>query len=117
MLLGADLYTRLLLSKQESNRSCVSKVHAFKIDGLYVYFRSSDHTPPHFHVKKAGHWEIRVFILTCHKKKLDFNVKWSKKGKPTAAEKRKILEQVLVGRQKLLEEWEEKVCVREETNE
>lgn len=90
-------------------------VESFQIDGLYLFFNSHDHRPPHFHVKKKGAWEIRVYILTCAEKSLDFNLKWQKKDKdkPTAKEKKEILLLVLKYREKLLTEWEAKVSVKE----
>jgi hypothetical protein len=41
----------------------VGKVEAIAISGLEMWFWSDDHPVPHFHVKKAGEWEIRVNIL------------------------------------------------------
>ncbi len=38
-------------------------IDAFNISGLEIYFRSNDHPPPHFHVRRSGEWEIRVFIV------------------------------------------------------
>ncbi|MBA2663238.1 MAG: DUF4160 domain-containing protein [Bradymonadaceae bacterium] len=38
----------------------MGKVDSFAIPGLELLFYSSDHPPPHFHVRKPGEWEIRV---------------------------------------------------------
>jgi Domain of unknown function (DUF4160) len=40
----------------------VGRVDAFQIDGCVCWFWSRDHLGPHFHVKSAGEWEIRVFF-------------------------------------------------------
>lgn len=92
----------------------MGKLEVFKIDGLYLFFNSNDHRPPHFHVKKSGAWEIRVYFLTCIEKQLDFDLKWQKnKAEPTAREKKEILLLVLEHREELLKEWEAKVIVKE----
>lgn len=54
----------------------MGKADAFSIPGLDVFFYSSDHRPPHVHIRKAGEWEIRVYLLTCTDDELDFDVKW-----------------------------------------
>lgn len=53
----------------------MSKVAAFLIDGVELWFRSADHEPPHFHVRKAGEWEIKVHILTTTSDRLEFSFK------------------------------------------
>jgi hypothetical protein len=34
------------------------KVKCFEIPGLYFWFWSDDHDPPHFHAKRRGEWEL-----------------------------------------------------------
>ncbi len=89
----------------------MGKVDAFSIDGLRLWFNSLDHRPPHFHVKKPGAWEIRVFILTTQEKSLDFNIKviFGKK-EPISAEQKEIAALVVAHREELLQEWETKVA-------
>ena len=41
----------------------MATVTAFQIDGLKIWFWSNDHEPPHFHVKRRGEWEVKVFFL------------------------------------------------------
>ncbi|WP_254563675.1 DUF4160 domain-containing protein [Oscillatoria sp. HE19RPO] len=89
----------------------MGKVDAFSINGLRLGFHSADHPPPHFHVKKLGAWEIRVFIETTQEKSLDFNVIFSRK-EPTSAEKTKIAALVVAYQEELLQEWETKVAYR-----
>jgi len=87
----------------------VGRVAAFALDGLEIWFNSSDHLPPHIHVKQRGEWEIRVFFLLCIDSRLEFNRKWGKKD-PSAAIQAAIREAVLRHRAALLGEWEQKVC-------
>ena len=51
----------------------LGKVGGFNLDRLEAFFRSSDHRPPHLHIKKAGEWEIRVYIATTTKNNLDYS--------------------------------------------
>ncbi|NCR39243.1 MAG: DUF4160 domain-containing protein [Microcystis aeruginosa W13-11] len=54
----------------------MGKVESFNLDGLDLFFNSHDHLPPHFHVRKPGQWEIRVFFLLCNQENvLNFQVK------------------------------------------
>ncbi len=59
----------------------MGKVEAFALEGLELWFNSSDHDPPHIHVTRRGKWEIRVFFLMCTDAKLDFNRKWGRPRK------------------------------------
>jgi hypothetical protein len=83
----------------------LGQVEAFEIDGLKLWINSSDHLPAHFHAKRRGQWEIRVFFLECTDNNLSFNVKWGRRG-PSAADRAAILELVLGHRAVLLQEWE-----------
>jgi hypothetical protein len=87
----------------------LGQVEAFAIEGVKLWINSSDHAPPHFHAKRRGQWEIRVFFLECTEHRLSFNVKWGRRG-PSAADRAAILELVLEQRAALLQEWEQKVC-------
>jgi len=55
-------------------------VDAFEIDGLDLWFNSSDHLPPHFHARKPGEWEVRVYILVTTAEELAYSFKWPKTG-------------------------------------
>lgn len=83
-------------------------VEAFTIDGLDLWFNSSDHLPEHIHVKRRGAWEIRVYFLLCTAGRLEFDCKWGKG--PSVSIKAKVLKAVLEHRAALLVEWEQKVC-------
>jgi hypothetical protein len=92
----------------------LSKVETFALDGLDLFFNSNDHLPQHFHVRKPGKWEIRVFFLRCSKSKgLIFDCKWPPNTEPSSKEKREILKLVIAKRSALLKEWQTKVCVKE----
>ncbi len=90
------------------------KVENFYIHGLEAFFRSNDHHPPHFHVKKQGEWEIRVYIITSTEK-LHYSVKFPKNKKqlPSSKEEKSILYFVINNREKLYLAWETKVCIKE----
>lgn len=87
----------------------MARVEAFEIEGLMLIFYSNDHRPPHFHVKKTGAWEVRVFIETTTDDFLDLGHVFQKKHGPSGRLQRQIAEQVSAHRSKLLEEWEAKV--------
>jgi hypothetical protein len=88
----------------------VGKVECIEISGLDLWFNSSDHFPPHIHVRKRGAWEIRVFFMTSTETYLDASVKWVLKGRgPTSNEAGEILRRVLRHRTALYGEWEKKV--------
>ena len=88
----------------------MGKVQCFQLAGMDVWFNSSDHEPPHFHVRKPDTWEIRVFFGACKHGKLAFNLKFPPSGSgPSGKEQRKILSLVLQHRETLYAEWEAKV--------
>ncbi len=87
----------------------MGRVDATEIEGLDLWFNSSDHLPEHVHVKRRGEWEIRVYFLLCTDDDLVFDRKWGRKdppAKPQAAIRRAIVAR----RAELLREWEQKVC-------
>lgn len=87
----------------------MGRVEAFALPGLELWFNSSDHLPPHVHVKRRGEWEIRVRFLECTGSSLAFELKWGSKG-PAAATRETIRKAVVEHRAELLGEWEQKVC-------
>lgn len=88
----------------------MGRVDAVSIAGLELWFNSSDHLPPHFHARKAGEWELRVFFLLCTETHLEASVKWMDRKRGMS---RKHLDALKEGalrcRVELLEEWEAKV--------
>lgn len=88
----------------------MAKLTSFSIGGLELFFNSLDHLPPHFHLKKLGEWEIRVFFLLCTKDHLSFEVKWPPKFHKLPGRIEKILLRLVIQhRVAVLEEWESKV--------
>ena len=92
----------------------MGRVSAFEIDGMDLWFNSSDHLPPHFHARKPGSWEIRVFFLLCSDGHLESEKKWPPgRPSPRNREREAILRATLEHRAELLEEWEQKVRTKE----
>ena len=93
----------------------MGKVQSFKLEGLDLFFNSNDHRPPHFHARKSGAWEIRIYILLCSKENgLVFTSKYPPNPEISSKEKKQILRLVLENREQLLDEWEKKVCIKED---
>lgn len=97
----------------------MGRVSAFTIDGLVLIFRSSDHHPPHFHVRCGWDWEIRVYIDTSNAENgLHYDYKFPKNPPRkfrglTPAREQELLTRVIENRAALLIEWEEKVVPTE----
>lgn len=92
----------------------MGKVECIELDGLDLFFLSNDHLPEHFHVKKVGAWEIRVYIKRCSEKNgLAYDPKFPRNVTVSSKDQKKILNLVLKNRSALLREWERKVCVKE----
>jgi hypothetical protein len=85
----------------------LGKVEAFSIPGLDLWFNSIDHRPPHFHARRPGIWEMRVYILESTEIQLSYELKWG--SYPRRRYRDTLLEMVLQHRVTLLEEWEQKV--------
>ena len=58
----------------------MGKVEAFTLEGLELWFNSSDHLPPHVHIKRRGKWEIRVFFLDCTDSKVGIRAEMGQEG-------------------------------------
>jgi hypothetical protein len=94
----------------------VGKVSAFTLEGLDLWFNSSDHLPPHFHARKPDAWEIRVYFLLCTEGHLVFEKRWPPgRSGPRAQDRNAILRATLRRRVALLEEWGQKVQTKERT--
>jgi hypothetical protein len=81
------------------------KVACFEIPGLACWFWSNDHDPPHFHVKRAGEWELKVKFTEGEAQM--FDLAWG--TTPKAKVLREIAKNVQAKRVELLAEWEAKV--------
>jgi hypothetical protein len=86
----------------------MAKVKCLAIPGMELWFNSNDHSPPHFHAKRAGQWEVRVFFLEGSRGKM-FKVKWPREKGVPRGDLKLLEENVQTYRVELLEEWERKV--------
>lgn len=88
----------------------MGQVDAFSLPGFDVVFYSNDHLPPHFHVREAGEWEIRVDIRETTENVLAYEIKWPNDfSGPKSSTRKELRNAVVEHRAALLEEWEEKV--------
>lgn len=90
----------------------MGKVVSLSISGCECFFNSSDHLPPHFHVKsKDGMWELRAFINGTTKQQLVYEFKFPSNRKVPILSKleKEIRKKIVQNREKLLGEWEAKV--------
>ena len=53
----------------------MAKLECFAIPGIELWFFSQDHSPPHFHAKRKGQWEVQVYFLQGSTGEM-FKVKW-----------------------------------------
>ena len=81
------------------------KVACFTMPGLTCWFWSSDHDPPHFHVKRDGEWEIKVHFTESDAAMIE--PVWG--DAPKAKIVRQLKKIVREKRALLLAEWEAKV--------
>lgn len=97
----------------------MGKVSAFAVANLTLIFRSSDHHPPHFHVRNGLDWEIRVYIdASTEENGLAYDYKFPKNRSRkfrglSAAQEKELMERVVEHREALLTEWEQKVSPSE----
>jgi len=68
---------------------------------------SNDHLPPHFHAKRKGQWEVRVYFLESRTSEM-FDVVWLKSKEVPRVDTKLLEEMVTTYRVKILEEWEGK---------
>ncbi|HEX8696101.1 MAG TPA: DUF4160 domain-containing protein [Longimicrobium sp.] len=83
----------------------MGRVDCVSWPGCKCWFWPKDHREPHFHVKSAGEWEIRVFF---GEEPPWYDVLWQVHEIP-GKKLRRFLEEVAENRQKLFEEWDAKV--------
>lgn len=77
------------------------RVECFEVPGLDLRFHSHDHRPAHFHARKPGEWEIRVFFL---REPPAFAEEFVV-TRISASTLRMLLERAAEHRAELLEEW------------
>ena len=81
----------------------MGKLDVFSISGVEMWFWSADHLPPHFHAKRPGEWEIRVYFLESQESHLAFDVRWG--AGPNGKMRGALAELVVKHREALYEEW------------
>lgn len=81
------------------------KIECFAVPGIECWFWSNDHQPPHFHAKRQGEWELKVYFLLATDAM--FELEWG--HPPKAKLRREIAKAVSANRDALLHEWETKV--------
>lgn len=82
----------------------MATVTAFRIDGIELWFWSHDHEPPHFHAKKKGEWEYRVWFMEQPTAMLDRL--WTQKRMPRSIRKQ-LVELAESHRSELLQQWQQ----------
>ena len=86
----------------------MGKIDCFSLDGLEIWLYSRDHRPPHFHARKAGKWEVRVYFLESELDAL-FDVVRSTTGVIPKSALKPLSKMAAAHRAALLLEWETKV--------
>jgi hypothetical protein len=86
----------------------MAKLECFAIEGIEMWFFSNDHSPPHFHAKRRGRWEVRVNFLESATSKM-FTLVWLRVREVPRADTKLLEGMVNAHRIELLEEWEMKV--------
>jgi hypothetical protein len=84
----------------------MGRIQCFEIAGCVCWFYSRDHRPPHFHVKRSGEWEIRVFF---HEEPPYYDEVWAVGCIPGRV-LREVLAHASSFREQLYIEWSEKVA-------
>lgn len=83
----------------------MGKVESFRVRGVECFFYSAEpgHRP-HFHAKRAGEWEIRVFFM---EEPPEYDVKLAIRHIP-GNRRRQLLDLASKHREALFEEWTRK---------
>ena len=77
--------------------------------GVYCWFYSHEHKPPHFHAKRKGQWHIRVYFLRQRSEMMDRVYDRNMRGRISAKDRNAICGLSVLHREELLKEWEKKV--------
>ncbi len=87
----------------------MGRVTCFAVAGVYAWFNSNDHLPPHVHIEDtAGTWEIKVLFL----REGASSIEVVRGSGPSPRLRQDILRAVENHRPELLAEWEAKVLVK-----
>jgi hypothetical protein len=88
----------------------MGRVECCSLEGFVLLFYTSDHHPPHVHVRRVGEWEIRVDLRLTSEDNLEYDIKWPRAFRgPSAAVRRRIRRLVCDHREELITEFERKV--------
>jgi len=87
--------------------ACMGKVSSFRLEGIYCWFYSQEHRPPHFHAKKKGEWHVRVYFQMSKARMIE-RVK-GLRGRISRADRNALCNMAELYREELLKEWEKKV--------
>lgn len=79
-------------------------VKPFAMQGLKLWFWSHDHEPPHFHAKRGGEWEVKVFFMLEASEMIEIE-HWSVKTPPMRVLK-KLTANAEKHRVELLAQWQ-----------
>lgn len=82
------------------------RVTCFEVPGVELRFHSHDHRPAHFHARRVGEWEIRVYFL--HEPPVYEEV--FVVTRISAPDLRAVLNGAAAHRAELLEQWSEGVA-------
>ncbi len=85
----------------------MGKVTSFNTEGIYCWFNSQDHRPPHFHAKRRGKWHLRVWFIKPEGAMLERAKELE--GRISAKDRRLLQNMAALHRAELLQEWEQKV--------
>jgi hypothetical protein len=85
----------------------MGKVGCFDLEGVYCWFNSLEHRPPHFHARRKGQWHVRVFFLNTESEMIE-RAK-GPEGRMSKNDRNALCAKARRNREQLLEEWEEKV--------
>ncbi len=82
----------------------MASVRAFQFPGLKMWFWSLDHESPHFHAKRRGEWEVKVYFLRRPSEMIE--VEWADKA-PSSKQLNELASLAREHRVELLAQWEE----------
>ena len=80
----------------------MARVAAFEIGGIDCWFYAQDHRPPHFHARRKGEWEFRVFFLMPKKSMLE----QVGGGRMKRRDRNDLCDMAELYREELFAEWE-----------
>ncbi len=81
----------------------MASVKCLELGGIKMWFPSNDHGPPHFHAKRRGEWEYRVYFMLPEESMLE--VKWENRSM-SASDRKSLTELTAISRLKLLSEFD-----------